>query len=99
MDAFKARIMADAAVEKISVGDLTIDRPYNIHQLKCITTQYGACVVALMKAVEEDYKVEVFLPRAIMVSEIEAKNYNEGEKNLNFIYLGKNGQSYRYRFV
>jgi hypothetical protein len=39
MDSFKKRIQKEAAVEKISVGELTPEREYAVEQLAKTTTQ------------------------------------------------------------
>jgi hypothetical protein len=53
--AFKIRIQREAAVEKMSVGDLILDREYVIEKLTCITTQYGPSVIAVVKVAEDEH--------------------------------------------
>ena len=99
MESFKERIQKEAAVEKISVGDLTPEREYGIETLRRTTTQYGPCVIAVMKAAEEDRWVEVFLPKAVTISDGEINDFNAGlNKNLIFIFLGRLGQKFKYKF-
>jgi len=82
-----------------SVGELTPEREYGIEKLTRTTTQYGPCIVAVMKAAEEDRWVEVFLPKAVTISDVEIKDFNDvPNKNLIFIFLGRLGQKFKYKF-
>jgi hypothetical protein len=52
-----------------------------------------------MKAAEEDRWVEVFLQKAVTISDVEIKDFLDvPDKNLIFIFLGRLGQKFKYKF-
>lgn len=96
MASFKARIIAEAKIEKISVGDLIPDREYNVLQLSGVLTKYARTIVAVMEAGEEDRRV--FFPRAVQMSDPEIEEFNTSQiKDLQFIYIGKNNNIFSYK--
>jgi hypothetical protein len=99
MESFKQRLTAETAVCRLSVGQLTIGRKYDIELLSIVNTKFGRSILAKMKA-GEDRRVECYLPKAVTMSDEEIENFNNlNEKDLKFIFLGMRGNAFLYNFI
>jgi hypothetical protein len=76
MESFKQRLTDEAAVCRLSVGQLIIGRKYNIELLNITNIKFGRNILAKMKAGEEDRWVECYLPKAVTMADEEVQNFN-----------------------
>ena len=99
MDALKQSLTAQADIQFISVGDLTVDRTYPIMKMVNQDTQYGRTIVCTLKDIAGSL-FQVYLPKSIQLEDDEILEFNSRtEKTINLVFKGRRGRAFNIAFV
>jgi len=93
--AFLHSLKAQVNCKNISVGKLRKDVPYPIRSMKNVDTKFGTAVSCMLADPESVGSINVFLPKAIRMNDVEIETYNlDVVPPVSLIYKGLNRRSF-----
>jgi len=99
MDSLKQTLVTQTSIQFVSVGDLTIDRPYPVLKMVNQDTQYGQTVISTLEG-DAGNRLEVYLPKPIHLEDEEILEFNgRFDKNFKLVYKGRWGRAFNITFV
>ncbi|CAI6376409.1 unnamed protein product [Macrosiphum euphorbiae] len=86
---------AQCCNENISIGDLKKDVLYPVNFMKNIDTKFGLAVSCVLHDNSTGGTLNVFLPKAIMMTAEACESYNQGEGvRLSLVFRGMKNRSF-----
>lgn len=98
MNALKDTLTTQTNTQFVSVGDLTIKKPYLILKMVNRDTQYGRAIIRILEG-DGGCRLETYLPKSIQLEDEEILEFNaRTNKNLKLVYKGRRGRAFHIAF-
>jgi len=93
--AFLAVLKSQASIVNLSIGDLIINVAYPIRAMKNVETKFGISVSCVLDDIAGGRTINVFLPKAIQMNELDISEYNMNVvPRVCLVYKGLNRRSF-----
>lgn len=93
--AFLQSLKAQVNCVNLSVGDLRKDIAYPVRTMKNVDTKFGIAVSCVLSDPEGTGSINVFLPKAIRIDDVDIETYNLGVvPPVSLVYKGLNRRSF-----
>jgi len=93
--AFLQNLKSQAKTVNLSIGELVVDESYPVRTMKNVDTKFGPAVSCVLIDVANTRTVNIFLPKAIRMTDGEIAEYNLGVvPPVSLIYRGLNKRSF-----
>jgi len=76
--AFLQSLKAKVNCKNISIGELRKDVPHSNRSMKNIDSKFGTAVICMLADPEGVGSINVFLPKAILMNNVDIEPYNLG---------------------